>query len=204
LAPSARVDDASRRRDGIGIIVGAGIGAGLALPFWRYFLLEYALGFGFGWALFQAFAMRDMAGGSYPASLKMTFLPELLSMNLLMTRMVLTSQFAMAKVEGANDPARPQFWFMMSMALIIGSACAYPINWWLVANHMKHGMLIVRREPETTPPMDGMTARAMSGEISEGSSPEPIQPSSGAKAAVTVLTFAILGCALVFVVELGL
>jgi hypothetical protein len=190
--------------DGIGIIVGAAIGAGLALPFWPDFLLEYALGFGFGWAFFQAFAMRDMAGGSYPTSLKMTFLPELLSMNLLMTGMVLTSQFAMAKVEGADDPARPQFWFIMSMALIIGSACAYPINWWLVANHMKHGMLTVRGEFETAPPMDGMAARAMSGEIAEGSSPEPIQPSSGVKASVTLLTFAILGGALVFVVGFGL
>ena len=35
--------------DGIGIIVGAVIGAGLALTFWPDFLLEYTLGFGFGW-----------------------------------------------------------------------------------------------------------------------------------------------------------
>lgn len=27
--------------------------------------LEYALGFGFGWSIFQALFMRDMAGGSY-------------------------------------------------------------------------------------------------------------------------------------------
>ena len=40
-----------------------------------------------------------------------------------------------------DDPMRPQFWFLMSMALIVGFGCAYPINWWLVANHMKHGMM---------------------------------------------------------------
>ena len=61
------------------------------------FLLAYVLGFGFGWAFFQAFAMRDMAGGSYLLSLRTASLLKLLSMNLLMTGMVLTSRFAMKK-----------------------------------------------------------------------------------------------------------
>ena len=125
--------------DGIGIVAGAVVAAGLVLSFRPDFLLEYVLGFGFGWAFFQAFAMRDMAGGLYLRSLRMTILPELLSMNLLMTGMVLTSRFAMKSVEGGHDPTRPEFWFIMSMALIAGFVCAYPINWWLVANHLKHG-----------------------------------------------------------------
>ena len=132
--------------------------------------------------------MRDMAGGSYLRSLRMTFLPELLSMNLLMTGMVLTSRFAMKSVDGGGDPARPQFWFIMSMALIVGFVCAYPINWWLVANHMKHGMLTVRKEAE---PMAAMPEET------------PV-PSSGVKAAMTVLTFGILGVALAIVVQFGL
>jgi Domain of unknown function (DUF4396) len=74
--------------------------------------------------------MREAAGGSYLVSLKMTFQPELLSMNLLMTGMLLTSRFAMRNVAGGDDPIRPQFWFIMSMALIVGFMCAYPINWW--------------------------------------------------------------------------
>jgi hypothetical protein len=193
--------------DGIGIIVGAAIGAGLALSFWPDFLFEYVLGFGFGWAFFQAFAMRDAAGGSYQKSLKMTFLPELLSMNLLMTGMVITSRFAMRNVSGGDDPTRPQFWFIMSMALIAGFACAYPINWWLVANHMKHGMMTVRREP--APAAVGESTReetmgAMSGEMSHGSGPVQSQPGAGVKAAMTVLTFAILGAALVIVVQFAM
>lgn len=36
--------------DGIGIVVGAAIGGVLAMSFWPDFLLEYLLGFGFGWA----------------------------------------------------------------------------------------------------------------------------------------------------------
>jgi Domain of unknown function (DUF4396) len=35
----------------------------------------------------------------------------------------------------------PRFWFVMSMGLLVGFAIAYPMNWWLVANHLKHGMM---------------------------------------------------------------
>jgi len=130
--------------DGIGIIAGAAIGAVLGLGAWGDFALEYTLGFGFGWAYFQAFAMRDMVGGSYARSLKETFIPELVSMNLLMTGMIPTMKFLMSRIEGAGDPLQLSFWFTMSMALVVGFALAYPINWWLVSNHMKHGMLTVR------------------------------------------------------------
>lgn len=192
--------------DGIGIIAGAAIGAGLAISFWPDFLLEYTVGFGFGWAFFQAFAMRDMAGGSYLASLKMTFLPELLSMNLLMAGMLLTSRIGMGHVAQGENPARPQFWFIMSMALIVGFVCAYPINWWLVANHMKHGMLTVRREalpaPVATMPMvsaSEMPEMPEMPEMSESSGLDRVAPSAGAKAMMTALSFAILGVALVVV-----
>ncbi|MCX2934537.1 DUF4396 domain-containing protein [Mycobacterium sp. CVI_P3] len=193
--------------DGVGIVVGAAIGAGLALSFGPDFLLEYVLGFGFGWAFFQAFAMRDMAGGSYLTSLRMTFLPELLSMNLLMTGMIVTSRFAMSAIPGGDDPTRPEFWFIMSMALTAGFACAYPINWWLVANHMKHGMLTVRRstsESADEPAMAGMSGGHDMADMPETSAAEPAQPSAGVKAAMTVFTFAVLGVALWIVVQFAL
>jgi hypothetical protein len=182
--------------DGIGIVVGAALGGVLKLSFWPDFLVEYVLGFGFGWAFFQAFAMRDAAGGSYVKSLKMTFLPELLSMNLLMTGMLITSQFAMRRVAGSDDPTRPQFWFIMSMALIVGFVCAYPINWWLVANHMKHGMMTVR------PAAHSMGEMSSDGSMESGAGQH--QPGLGAKAAMTVLTFAILGAALVLVMTVAM
>ena len=183
--------------DGIGIIVGAAIGGGLALGFWPDFLLEYVLGFGFGWAYFQAFAMRDMAGGSYARSLRMTFLPELLSMNLLMAGMQLTTRFSIRQIAGGADPARPEFWFIMSMALVVGFAFAYPINWWLVAHHMKHGMLTVRTEPVAAP-----SRRAAMGAMPAG--PPPARPSLRARVAMTVLTLVILGGALVVITQLVL
>ncbi len=130
--------------DGLGIIAGAAIASFLLLPAWADLCLEYALGFGFGWTIFQAFAMRDMAGGSYLQSLKKTFLPEVVSMNALMGGMVLTMAILMHRIQGAHDPLMPGFWFVMSMALIVGFAFAYPVNWWLVANNLKHGMFTVR------------------------------------------------------------
>jgi hypothetical protein len=38
----------------------------------------------------------------------------------------------------------PNFWFVMSMGLLVGFVVAYPINWWLVVSHLKHGMMTVR------------------------------------------------------------
>ena len=32
----------------------------------------------------------------------------------------------------------------MSIGLLIGPVVAYPMNWWLVANQLKHGMMTVR------------------------------------------------------------
>ena len=88
--------------------------------------------------------MRDMAGGSYLAALKSTFLSELLSMNLLMAGMIPTVMILRRHVPAADNPTAPQFWFVMSMGLLVGFIIAYPMNWWLVANKLKHGMMTVR------------------------------------------------------------
>ncbi|MDP7433440.1 MAG: DUF4396 domain-containing protein [Myxococcota bacterium] len=130
--------------DGLGIITGAAIGCLLELDPLLDVTLEYVLGFGFGWTFFQAYAMRDMAGGDYGKSLKMTFIPEFYSMNLLMAGMLLVSKFWMPVVDGADDPLAAAFWFIMSIALLVGFICAYPMNWWLVTWHLKHGMMTVR------------------------------------------------------------
>src|SRR5262249_21456950 len=84
------------------------------------------------------------AGGSYQRALAATFLPELLSMNLLMAGMVPTVMILRAQIPSASDPTMPSFWFVMSMGLLVGFIVAYPMNWWLVANHLKHGMMTVR------------------------------------------------------------
>lgn len=156
--------------DGLGILAGAVLGGILHLPPAAHIALEYVLGFGFGWTIFQALFMRDMAGGSFRRSLAMTFVPEFLSMNLLMAGMVPVMMFLMAAIPGSGSPRSPFFWFVMSMALLAGGLAAYPINWWLVARHLKHGMITVRPAGSHTPHSehlehtmdDDMAHRAMS------------------------------------------
>ncbi len=163
--------------DGVGILAGAVLASHLALPRPADFALEYVLGFGFGWTIFQALFMRDMAGGSYVKSLRMTFLSEFLSMNVLMTAMLPVSTFGMLAIGGAMSPSTPAFWFVMSMALLAGLIAAYPMNWWLVANGLKHGMTTIR---------PGAPAPAMAAMRSA----PPV--SRGALAAMTLLSICLL------------
>lgn len=191
--------------DGIGILAGAAIAAHWRLPVWADFSLEYVLGFGFGWAIFQAFAMRDMAGGDYLRSLRQTFLPEFLSMNLLMAGMAVTMRALMPRMSGADDPSGGAFWFVMSMALIVGFVFAYPINWWLVAKNLKHGMITVRsaeehmRDSHVVPAERGSPAQAGSGHGSHRAAVVPVAE----KAAMTIVTIASLALGLAFALWLG-
>lgn len=130
--------------DGIEILVAAAVTAPFHLPAWADLLVEYTAGFGFGWTIFQALFMKDMAGGSYSRSLRMTFLPELVSMNGLMAGMAAVSIPWRQAVAGAAGPGHPGFWFVYCVALTAGFAIAYPINWWLVSAGLKHGMMTVR------------------------------------------------------------
>lgn len=130
--------------DGGGILAGAVVASVMHLTGPLDVGLEYVLGFGFGWTIFQSLFMRSEAGGSYRAALRNTFFPELLSMNVLMAGMVPTMMVAMERLPHAHDPAGPAFWFVMSMALLAGFVIAYPMNWWLVSRHLKHGMMTVR------------------------------------------------------------
>jgi len=144
--------------DGVGILAGAVVARFVRLRGMPEVGLEYALGFLFGWTIFQALFMRGMAGGSYLRSLWTTFVPELLSMNLLMAAMVPTMWLAMRAAPWSHDPLHPAFWFVMSMALSAGFIAAYPMNLWLVSHHLKHGMMTVRpgRENPATVAHSGM------------------------------------------------
>src|SRR5216684_2739259 len=76
--------------DGVGILAGAVLSSVFGLAGLAEVVVEYILGFAFGWTIFQALFMRDLAGGSYRRALTGTFVSELLSMNLLMAGMVPT------------------------------------------------------------------------------------------------------------------
>ncbi len=175
--------------DGIGILAGAALGSILTLPHLADIALEYVLGFGFGWTIFQALFMRDMAGGSYRRSLVSTFIPEFLSMNFLMAGMVLVAALGRMLIGQPLSPLAPDFWFVMSMAPLVGFIVAYPMNWWLVAKGLKHGMMTVRpRAPVQEAPAATMRNDHHAG---RGLPPSPAQIAGMAVASVVVFGLAI-------------
>lgn len=130
--------------DGIGILVAAAVLAPVGLPEWVNLSAEYALGFLFGWTIFQALFMKDMAGGDYGRSLRMTVLPEFVSMNGLMAGMIALSVPWRQSLGELGAPSHPEFWFVLSLSLTLGFAVTFPVNWWLVSAALKHGMMTVQ------------------------------------------------------------
>ncbi len=126
--------------DATGIIVTATITSLLGLPMGLDAVLEYAAGFSFGLFIFQALFMKDMFGGSYWQAVKGTWLPEWLSMNGVMAGMIPVMVILMTRDMGAMEPSSLRFWGIMSLASLVGAILAYPINYWLVKNKLKHGM----------------------------------------------------------------
>src|SRR5262249_58872766 len=84
-------------------------------------------------------------------------------MNFLMTGMLPTVMTLRTYVVSAGDPMTPNFWFVMSMGLLVGFVISYPINWWLVANHLKHGMMTVRPASADAGAHDRAVQAGMSG-----------------------------------------
>jgi hypothetical protein len=105
---------------------------------------EYLFGFGVGLFVLQALFMRDMFGGSYAKAVQRSFLPEGLSMNMVMAGMVPVMVALMSHATGAMGPSSIRFWGVMSLAIMVGGVIAYPVNVWLVAAGLKHGMGSVR------------------------------------------------------------
>lgn len=142
--------------DGIGILVAAAVLSPLGLPEWVNLLAEYGFGFLFGWTIFQALFMRGMVGGSYSLSLRKTLLPEFISMNGLMAGMIALSVSWRQAVGPLATPTHPAFWFILSVSLTVGFLVTYPLNWWLVATGLKHGMMTVQPEGKSVPLAAGL------------------------------------------------
>src|SRR5215469_822229 len=185
MAADPRLHDALYRGDGVGILAGAVIGGFLELPAALDITMEYVLGFGIGLGIFQALFMRDMVGGSYPRALARSFVPELTSMNCLMAGMIPVAMILKSRIPGAMSPLSPAFWFVRSMALMTGFIAAYPMNWWLVARRLKHGMLTVRRAGLAPEAMAGMQHQSQ-GAHQPGAMPEHSGQSAPAVPGITI------------------
>ncbi|HEY3134088.1 MAG TPA: DUF4396 domain-containing protein [Gemmatimonadaceae bacterium] len=133
--------------DATGIIFAAAVTALLGFPMWVDIIVEYVFGFLVGLLVFQSLFMRDMMGGSYGENIRRTFLPELLSMNMMMAGMAPVMIFLMmGRDMRAMWPSEPLFWFVMSLGVVVGFVVAYPVNVWLVAKGLKHGLMTVDRK----------------------------------------------------------
>ncbi|MDN3505742.1 MAG: DUF4396 domain-containing protein [Simkaniaceae bacterium] len=103
-------------------------------------IIEYVAAYLFGLFIFQALFMRSMFS-SYFEAVKKTIFAETVSMNMVMTGMFPIIVFIKYHYPAASDPFGPYFWGMMSLATIVGSFVAYPINSWMVKKGVKHGMM---------------------------------------------------------------
>lgn len=127
--------------DATGIIVAATITAIIGFPMGLDLAVEYVAGFAFGLFIFQALFMKDMMGGSYLTALRMSFLPEWLSMNMVMAGMIpVMVALMMGRDMRAMHPSNLVYWGAMSAGVIVGFVAAFPVNWWLVAKGLKQGM----------------------------------------------------------------
>ena len=192
--------------DATGIIIAASIVPLFALSNGWDALLEYLAGFVCGLFIFQALMMIGMYNGDYWMAVRKTLFAETVSMNFVMTGMIPVMIVLAAVWEGSESPLQPAFWFRMSLATIAGGVLAYPINYWLVKNHLKHGCMTLpgadgpapglgHRSPEAHAQHGGHGAMAMSGE-SKGIPMEMHDLSFGMKGVWIAVSFAILIAAL--------
>ena len=132
--------------DATGIILAAAITATLGLPMWLDLIVEYCTGFAFGLFIFQSLFMKEMMGGTYWENVRRTFLPEFISMNCMMAGMgPVMTVFMMGRDMRAMDPKELLFWGVMSLGVIAGFSVAYPVNVWMVAKKLKHGLMTERK-----------------------------------------------------------
>lgn len=100
-------------------------------------------------------------GGSYAKAVRESLYPEWVSMNFMMAAMFpVMVLLMMGRDMRAMEPARLVFWGAMSAAVGAGLLLAYPVNAWLVAKGLKHGMGTVRALGKGGHSMAAETARS--------------------------------------------
>lgn len=165
--------------DATGILFATVVTIWLGLPMSLEVTIEYAAGFAVGLFVFQALCMMPSADGSYWRTVKSTLLAQILSMNVLMAGMIPVMVILMSRDMSAMEPSSVRFWGTMSLALMVGTAMTYPVNWWLVKRGLKHGT-------------DG-----------EAQARLRLGASTASKLAVTCLTLALLGSGVALAARYG-
>ncbi len=159
--------------DATGIILAAVVTALIGLPMWADLIVEYVSGFLLGLLIFQSLFMRKAMGGTYVENVRRSFLPELISMNCMMAGMApVMVLLMMGRDMRAMWPGEPLFWMVMSLGVIAGFAIAYPVNVWMVARRMKHGLMTERAKSDGHD-MEGMDHTSMKAAKPSGARAKP-------------------------------
>ena len=130
--------------DVTGIILAALILAIFQIHIGWEITIEYLAGFFFGLFIFQSLFMKKMMGGTFVKALKMSFYPEFVSMNMIMSGMIPVMVIWTKLNPAAASPTSLHFWGKMSLATIVAGCTAFCANKWLVKNGVKHGMMTIR------------------------------------------------------------
>jgi hypothetical protein len=125
--------------DGLGIMTAMVLARLWSMAFWQEFWFEYAIGFAFGWFIFQYKAMSQMADSSLMA-LWMAGRAEFFSMMTVMAGMGAVMVYVTPSVVGQQPkPDTAAFWAFGALGLFIGFIVTYPMNSILVHMGWKHG-----------------------------------------------------------------
>jgi hypothetical protein len=126
--------------DGLGIMSAMVLARVLELSFWQEFWFEYAVGFAFGWFIFQ-FKSMSMMTDSKARALAMAFRAEFFSMLTVMGGMGAVMAYVTPAVVGMQPkPTTAAFWGFGMFGLLVGYVFTFPMNWMLVKIGWKHGM----------------------------------------------------------------
>ena len=126
-------------------------------------------------------------------------------MNLLMAGMVPAVMALRTQIASGPNPLTPAFWFVMSIGLLVGFVIAYPMNWWLVANHLKHGMMTVRPAGsiDTMQDHDGGTGAHYGPHVAHDAAVEAKSAPRPPVLVMALLSFAALAAGLAIASSLG-
>jgi hypothetical protein len=127
-----------------GILVWFGLGGLFGEKIFAAWVLDFVLAFLLG-ILFQYFTIAPMRKLGLAAGLIAALKADTLSLTawqLGMYGVMAIGQFGLAQpLLGAPlDVGRPEFWFLMQIAMLAGFAASYPVNWGLLKTGLKEKM----------------------------------------------------------------
>lgn len=101
--------------------------------------LDFALALLLGIA-FQYFTIKPMRDLSAGEGLKAAIKADFLSLTAWQVGMYGWMALVIFVLLGELSKTGPEFWFMMQVAMVVGFATSYPVNWWLLRRGIKETM----------------------------------------------------------------